>query len=222
MIIIGHRGAAGLAPENTLSSLQAGIDAGIDMAEVDLRQTKDGAIVLSHDPTLIRSHDDRREIASLTFDELNEIGKKEGRKIPTLEEFLAAAQIPVNLELKVVGMEETVLSVIKNFPHKVLISSHFPQVLKKIRTLDEKIPLGFIIGPKMGYMFALMMAISRQLDLYSIHPIHTLITPAHMKSMRRLGVQVYPWTVNDIHQLLILKGFGVDGVFTDFPNIIKN
>jgi glycerophosphoryl diester phosphodiesterase len=191
------------------------------MVEADLRQTKDGKIVLSHDPHLLRTHDDRRHISGLTLDEIREIGQREGRPLPELSEYLEEAKLPLNLELKEAGMEEQVLSAIKNFPHKVLISSSLPQALKKIRTLDGKIPLGLIIGQKMGYMFPLMMQVARQLDLYSIHPIHTLVTPSNMKSMRRLGVKVFAWTVNDVHEFLVVKGLGVDGVFTDFPNIIK-
>ncbi|MBX4187630.1 MAG: hypothetical protein KW793_00655 [Candidatus Doudnabacteria bacterium] len=221
MLIIGHRGAAGLAPENTISSLKAGIDAGVQMIEVDLRQTKDAKIILSHDPTLLRTHDDRRKISDLTLQEIEQISIKEGRGIPVLSKFLEASKVSLNLELKEAGMEEQVLSEIKSFPHKVLISSSLPQVLKKVRTLDGKIPLGFVIGPKMGYMWPFMMAIAKQLDLYSIHPIHTLITPVHMKSMRRLGVKVFTWTVNSVHDYLVIKGFGVDGVFTDYPNTIK-
>lgn len=221
MLIIGHRGAAGLAPENTIGSLQAGIDAGVQMVEADLRLTKDGKVVIIHDPTLIRTHDDRRKISDLTLEEIKNISKKEGREIPELNEFLQAAKLPLNLELKVDGMEQAVLDAVKSFPHKVLISSNNPVVLKKVRALDGKIPLGFIIGPKMGYMWPFMMAVAKQLDLYSIHPVHTLVTPVHMKSMRRLGVKVFAWTVNSIHDYLIAKGMGVDGVFTDFPNIIK-
>lgn len=221
MLVIGHRGAAGLAPENTLSSLQVAFDSGVDMVEVDLRQTKDNKIVLSHDPTLLRTHDDRRSIFHLTLEEIQEVGKKEGREIPELNEFLAASKLPVNLELKESGMEVSVLSAIKNFPHKVLISSHLPQVLQKIRTLDGNAQLGLIIGPKTGFIFPVMLGIARRLKVHSIHPVQSLVTPATMRSMRRTGAKVYTWTINDIHQFLVMKGMGVDGVFTDYPNIIK-
>jgi glycerophosphoryl diester phosphodiesterase len=221
MLVIGHRGAAGLAPENTISSLHKAVEAGVHMVEADLRQTRDGQVVLSHDPTLARTYDDRRRISDLTLEEIRAIGEKEGRRMPELTEFLEEAKLPLNLELKESGMEEKVVAAIKNFPHKVLVSSNLPLVLKKVRALDGKIPLGFIIGPKAGYVFPLMMAVAKQLDLYSIHPVSPLITPVHMKSMRRLGVKVFAWTVNDVHEFLVLKGFGVDGVFTDYPNIIK-
>ncbi len=220
MLVIGHRGL-GLERENTVSSLKKAQELGVDMVEVDLRQTKDGQIILMHDLTLLRTHDDSRKVSKLAWDEIQEIGKKENNPIPTLEEVLENISIDINLELKEGGMEEKVLTAIKKFSHKVLISSNKPTVLMKIRTLDESIPTGFVIGPKMGHIFPAMMGIAHYLKPYSIHPYHTLITPRHMKSMRETGAKIYPWTVNSIHEYEILKGFGIDGIFTDQPDLIK-
>jgi glycerophosphoryl diester phosphodiesterase len=191
------------------------------MVECDLRQTKDGHVVIAHDPTLLRTHDDRRAVRHLTLEEIKDISRKEGNEIPELSEYLEAATVPVNLEIKVAGIEEQILEAVKNFPHKVLISSSNPYILKKVRALDGKIPLGFIVGPNWNHVFPIAMAVARTLDLYSIHPVEYMVTPAHMKSMRRLGVKVFAWTINDIHQLMVMKGMGVDGVFTDYPNFIK-
>jgi len=220
MLVIGHRGAAGLAPENTISSLQAATQAGVQMVEVDLRSTRDGRIVLSHDPTLARTHDDRRRLSQLTLAEAQDVGEREGRQIPTLQEFLQAASLPVNLELKESGMEAQVIEAIRGFPHKVLVSSSYPNVLKKIRALDGKLPLGLIVGPKAGILLPVLMGMAGNLDLHSIHPVHDLVSPLTMRMMRRGKAKVYAWTVNTVHDLQLMKGFGVDGIFTDYPNII--
>jgi glycerophosphoryl diester phosphodiesterase len=174
-----------------------------------------------HDPTLSRTHDDDRKVVSLTLEQIQAIGIAEHNPIPTLDEFLAEANVDVNLELKVAGLESQVLNKIKNFSHKVLISSHHPTVLKKIKALDENIPLGFIIGPKMGYAFPMMIGAAKYLKVHSIHPYHTLVTPFTMKAMRAVATKVYPWTVNSVHEFQILKGFGVDGIFTDQPDLFK-
>jgi glycerophosphoryl diester phosphodiesterase len=221
MLIIGHRGAAGLGSENTLSSLQQAEQFQVDMVEVDLRQTKDGAVILSHDPSLARTHDDRRLIRHLTLGELNEIGLRENRPIPTLEQFLSQAHTDVNLELKESGMESKVLSALKHFPHKVLISSSHPLVLKKIKTLDGNIPLGFIIGPRWGHMLLVAIQIAKRLNPYSIHPHYSVVTPRTMSLFRAITPRIYAWTVNDRHEFEVLKGLGVSGVFTDYPNIIS-
>jgi glycerophosphoryl diester phosphodiesterase len=221
MLIIAHRGASAIERENSLSSLQKAQEFGADMVEADLRQTKDGYIVLMHDASLARTHDDGRKVSDLTLEQIQAIGISESNPIPTLDEFLAHAGMDVNLDLKESGLEQKVLDKIKNFSHKVLISSHLPTVVKKIKTLDENIPTGFIIGPKIGQLFPLMMGVASYLKPYSIHPYHTLVTPSHMKMMRRLGSKVYPWTVNSVHEFQILKGFGVDGIFTDQPDLFK-
>jgi glycerophosphoryl diester phosphodiesterase len=220
MLVIGHRGAAGLAHENTISSLQAAVKAGVQMVEVDLRSTLDGQVVLAHDPTLARTHDDRRRLSRMTLAQVREVGKREGREIPTLEEFLRAASLPVNLELKEPGMEAQVVSAIRTFPHKVLVSSSYPDVLKKIRALDGNLPLGLIVGPKAGILLPMLISMTGKVNLHSIHPVHNLVTPLTMRIMRRTGAKVYAWTVNDVHDLQLMRGHGVDGIFTDYPNII--
>jgi glycerophosphoryl diester phosphodiesterase len=222
MLIIGHRGAAGLESENTLGSLKKAEEAGVGMAEFDFRQTKDGYIVAMHDAALTRTHDERKRVSQLTLNEVKEIGIREAREIPTLEEILASAKIPLNLEIKETGFEDKVATAIKNFPHKLLVSSSNPVVLKKIRSLDGKVNLGFILGLRWGYWFPFAMGVARTLDLYSINPYHSLVTPRHMKAMRELKVKVYPWTVDDVHHFEIMKGFGVDGIFTDYPDRFKN
>jgi glycerophosphoryl diester phosphodiesterase len=221
MLVIGHRGAAGLARENSISSLQKAEEFRVDMVEVDLRKTKDGQIVLMHDPSLLRTHDDPRKVSELTLEQIHAIGITEHNSIPTLDEFLAEANVDINLELKESGMEKEVLSKIKNFSHKVLISSHHPSVIKKIKALDENIPVGFVIGPKMGQFFPLMVGLASYLKPYSIHPYHTLITPSHMKMMRGITKRIYPWTINTVHEYQIIKGFGIDGMFTDYPDLFK-
>jgi glycerophosphoryl diester phosphodiesterase len=220
MFIIGHRGAAGLAPENTLSSLQAAVDNKVDMVEMDFRQTKDGQIVALHDATLIRTHDDQRGLKRLTLKEVKDLSIGEGREIPTLEEVLIEAKVALNLEIKETGFEEKLVGLIKTFSYEVLVSSSNPVVLKKIRTLDEKVKLGFILGSKWGTFFPLAIALAKTLDLYSIHPYRTIVTPRHMKAIRELKTKIYSWTIDDPHEYVLMKGFGVDGVFTDYPNII--
>jgi glycerophosphoryl diester phosphodiesterase len=219
MQIIAHRGASAVEPENTIRSLKKAEEFGAGMVEVDLRATKDGHVVLLHDPTLHRTHDDSRKISDLTLAQVQAIGISEMNPIPTLDEFLAEANVDVILDIKIGGIEEKVVSKISKFSHKVLISSTHPTVLKKIKALDEKIPLGFIIGPKMGFMFPMLLGTARVLKVHSIHPHHSLVTPFTMKAMRERVAKIYPWTVNSVPEYQILKGFGIDGIFTDHPDL---
>ena len=88
MLIIGHRGAAGLAPENTMAAIAAGIEAGSDMIEIDVRLTRDNQLVVIHDPRLVRTHRSRESISNLPYDGL--IARSGDRPIPLLEQVLDA------------------------------------------------------------------------------------------------------------------------------------
>lgn len=91
MKIIGHRGAAGLAPENTIPSIKAAIASGVDAIEFDIRATSDGELVLSHDASLERTHGYDKKVHNMHSSEVKTVRSKEGNSVPTLNEALKAA-----------------------------------------------------------------------------------------------------------------------------------
>ncbi|MBX4191305.1 MAG: hypothetical protein KW804_00705 [Candidatus Doudnabacteria bacterium] len=214
MWIIGHRGVPSLEKENTMRSFKKAEELGVDMIEMDLRSTKDGSIVIIHDWNLKRLYGLNQEIADLMLDELKEISKGE---IPTFDEVISELKTPLNLHIKVSGIEEKVLKSLKNFSHRVLISSVFPKILKKFRTLDENIQMGLVIGgPELHLMFILNWLI-KDLNLYSIHPKNILVSFASMPILKWQKRKVIVWDVNtkkDFNRLAKLKA---DGIITDHP-----
>src|SRR6185503_3954337 len=140
MLIIGHRGAAGLADENTISSFQKAQEFGVDMIETDLR-LQDGKIVLSHDKP------------------------RPNQSYVTLAELLQIAKVPLNLEIKEPGFEKEVLEQIKGFAYKVVISSWNPWVLKKIRTLDGNIELGPMLGRKYEFFLPIVISLLKNINI---------------------------------------------------------
>lgn len=200
MLIIGHRGAAGLEAENTIRSFQKAEELGVDMIEMDLRLRRDGEIVVVHDPD----------------------PKKIYEGAPRLVDVLPIIKIPVNLEIKEPGFEKKLLEAIKEFPFEILISSFKPQVLKKIRILDRNIQLGLIIAPKKqwDYLFVpITLFFSFFLKLHSVNPHYLLLTASRMQLMRRLKLRVFPWVINTQEEFRKTKQLGVDGVITDYPNL---
>jgi glycerophosphoryl diester phosphodiesterase len=114
MIIIGHRGAAGLEPENTIPSIEAAIKEGVDMIEYDLRVTKDRQLVLFHDPNLLRIAGTNKNISDLTLKELQLTSTNSGHPIPTIHEALeAAGDIPCLLDCKGKGWARAVYEALK-------------------------------------------------------------------------------------------------------------
>lgn len=197
MIIIGHRGAAGLAAENSVSSFKKAQELGVDMIEMDLRRNSKGQIIASHDRS-------RKDNVS-----------------ETLSEILSAAHLPLNLEIKESGFESELLSAIKRFASEVLISSKYPRILKKVRALDGKIKLGLILGRANFFLLPFIPKLDRSLNLYSIHPRTFLCLREIILYLKGLNKKIFVWTVNNQNQFDRIKQLQIDGVFTDYPNLIK-
>lgn len=119
MRIIGHRGAPSLAPENSIRSIKAAIDAGVDGIEFDVRLSKDGKLFLCHDPTLERTHDVDERISSLTATALMKIKGPDGDHIPTLEEALkVAGKTPLYIEAKARNWAKPLVRALAKHPNK--------------------------------------------------------------------------------------------------------
>ena len=106
-MIIAHRGASGSAPENTLSAFVKAVEAGADMIELDVHQTKDGVVVCIHDEDLSRTTSGNGKVNKFTFNELQSFDagikfneKFKGEKIPSLEEVLEQIKLPLLIEIK--------------------------------------------------------------------------------------------------------------------------
>jgi glycerophosphoryl diester phosphodiesterase len=202
MLVIGHRGAAGLEPENTIRSFQKAQELGVDMIETDLR-LQNGKIVLTHDRA------------------------KRGVEYVTLQELLSLADRPLNLEIKEAGFESEVLEQIKGFAHKVLITSWNPRVLQKIRTLDTNIQIGPVIGRRPRMFLPISIRFLKKLNIFSVTVDYSLINEKLMRVFKKHGCKVYVYTnsnpkiFNEAKTYQRLKDLGVDGIFTDYPNLIK-
>lgn len=215
MRIIAHRGASGIEPENTIRSFKKAEELHVDAIEMDVRPTKDNEIVVFHDHDLLRLFGDPRAVKDLTLAQLKEISK--GREIPTLDEVLANVTTDLIVEIKVHGIEEQVFAKIKKFPHKVMISSFFPKVLKKIRALDGNIELGLAIGPGEFRLMPLVNYLTRKINLTSLNPWNKLVSSPIIALFKLSKRKIYVWTVNDEKEYLRMVKLGVDGVYTDHP-----
>lgn len=113
VMVVAHRGCWSSAPENSIAAIENCIRLGVDMVEIDVRNTADGALVLMHDTTLDRTTTGSGKVSSITFDALRALKLRQGAgganaavtgaRVPTLKEALLAAKdrILVNLDLKV-------------------------------------------------------------------------------------------------------------------------
>src|SRR4051812_42453096 len=125
MKVIAHRGASGTEPENTIRSFKRAEEMGSDMIELDVRRSEDGHLVVIHDHDLLRLFGDPRLIKDLPVLEIKRVSRITDREIPTLDEVMSVIRTPLNIHVKVHGIEKELLSKIKSFSYRVLISCTF-------------------------------------------------------------------------------------------------
>lgn len=144
MKVVGHRGAAGLASENSIASIKKARRVGVDAIEFDIRLSKDGKPYLCHDPTLIRTHDVDEYISSLTSKQISKIRGPKGDHIPSLEEALqTCGKTDVLIEAKGGGWAEVLASILLPHPnrkHFTVISFNHEE-LSKFGDLCPTVPL---------------------------------------------------------------------------------
>ncbi|MFZ1812282.1 MAG: glycerophosphodiester phosphodiesterase family protein [Candidatus Saccharimonadales bacterium] len=221
MLIIGHRGAAGEKPENSLAAIKAGIASGADVLEFDVRLTKDQQLVLMHDKTLVRTHAIHAAVADHTLKQLQKLTAGSSAPICTLAEVfhVALGQIMLNIELKDKGSGLRVLELLgspefKGNESMVFLSSFSARELTRVRALNKKIKLAMLmrLNP-----FA-FLAWERKLHLSAVglHRLH--LNPLSIQAAHQLDIFVYVYTVNRPAAKKHLEQQGVDGLVTDYPS----
>lgn len=239
-----HRGAAGLAPENTLAAFRMAIELGVDATEMDLQLTKDGVVVIIHDDTVDRTTDGRGRIGDLTLAEIKRLdaGAKfgaayRGERIPTLRELIDLVKaggnprFRLNLEIKFAegregypaDLEERVLAVLREtgFVERVITQSFHHPSAGKMKRLAPGIPAGLLVGQRR--QTADPVAAVRQHGVNYYAPHYSLVTPDLLRTLHGAGIPVVTWTVNEPADMRRLIGMGLgalpgDGMISDYPD----
>lgn len=221
MLIIGHRGAAGLAPENTIKGIHAAVRAGADIVEFDVRLTRDGEIVLLNDARLLRTHGRKESLAALTYAELSAITKQ--HPLPTLSEVLDRfyGKVLLNIELKSRGSGEQVIKLLKKRYIKkasdwdnILISSLKPSELLRIRRMAPHANLALVQSQNPFAFIAYHRFI--KFTAVGFHRLH--LNPLAIETAKRAGLFTYTYTVNRPAAAERLEAQGIDGIVTNYPN----
>lgn len=226
MIIIGHRGARGLAPENTLASFDAAIAAGVDYVEFDVRLTRDKQLVVIHDRHTKRIAFVKQHIRQLTLEEVKALATRDGIPVPTLEEVLRhlKRKVKLNIEVKASGTAGPLWEIIKPLLDnktlelsELIISSSRLGELKALRKrhaelrlalLQRRFPLRFLFVPS-------------NLQLYGVGFKHLLVMPFIVRLARQRKLFTYAYTVNKPARAAQLVRWGIQGICTDRPDIVK-
>lgn len=230
-VVIAHRGASAIAPENTLAAFRLAVRAGAPVIEFDVHQTRDHRLVVVHDASLQRTTGVRRAVERLTAREIIGLdagswfgSEHRGARIPTLDQVLRAlkGRAALNIELKAgtrtlyPGLESRVLALVRRsgWRERVLVSSFRVRYLQRLRRMDATIAIGVLIHP-----WSLGGALSRakRLSAASIHPPARVVTADLVRRIHAAGCAVLPYTVDDAANKRRLIRLGVDGFFTNRP-----
>ena len=226
---IAHRGASGIAPENTLAAFTKAFEIGVDAIELDLHGTADNQVVVIHDSTLDRTTNLKGLIRQTTLDKIKQADAGswfnngfEHEPIPTLSEVLTCTAdntISV-LEIKDTSITELVVEKVceMNMLNQAIIISFDYAVLETVRRTEPRISTGWLIGSRNGNTSP--MQLCEQLNslgssLLNIH--HQLITPEFAYEIRRRGITLWCWTVDDIARMRELQSYGVQGITSNHP-----
>jgi glycerophosphoryl diester phosphodiesterase len=225
MLKIGHRGAKGYEPENTLVSFQKALDMQVDGIELDVHLSADGELIVIHDETIDRTTNGKGFVNALSLGELKAFQIDGKYKIPTLKEVfdLVNQDCFINVELKSYEATDKVVSLIEKYVAKkgwkydrFLVSSFDWNALQQVAFLNDKIPIGVLTETDLD----LALAFAKFIQAKSIHPHFHLLTKENTVQIQEKGLQVFPWTLNEVEDIQRIKTFNVNGIITDFPNRI--
>ena len=217
---IGHRGAAGHAPENTLAAIQRGIDLGADFVEIDVRRTADGVLVALHDETVDRTTNGRGRVDRLSIQDLKTLDAGNGEYIPTVEEVLevAAGRTGLMLELKVKGVAQKTVKAVQEagFKEPVIYASFQHDELTNVRSFDPKASLMVLFGrlPRAPVARAMRHRPSH------VGLRHNTATRRLIDAFHDENLLVVVYTANSPRDIQQALSVGVDGVISNFPERI--
>jgi glycerophosphoryl diester phosphodiesterase len=210
-LLLGHRGcrSAGIT-ENSLDAFAHAMSQGCEGFEFDVRQARDGRNVIWHDPTCCG-----KEVASTDTAEL--LGP-DSRHLAVLEDVLTkfGNSAYLDIELKVSGREESIVAALRANPPQrgFILSSFFPEILLRLHSLDDKLPLGFICDRRSA------LEVWRDLPVQVVLPRYNLLQPQIIEEVHQSGRQIMTWTVNTKEQLLSASKWGIDGLISDDPELL--
>jgi glycerophosphoryl diester phosphodiesterase len=231
MYIVGHRGLAGLAPENTLASFREAVRIGADWLEFDVRFSSDGHPVIIHDGSLKRTSSGRGPVRGRSLAELRKLDagswfdeRFAGEKIPTLEEvFKLGSRVRLNVEIKARSAParhaaQAVWSRIQEsgLEDRTLISSFDLNILRALRELDPTVALGFPWQIGLRDPVRRALALKCKMMLFEVSGL----SEKKVRRCREVGLAVWVYTVNEPEEMRRVLDLGIDALITDRPDLL--
>ncbi|MGK7896489.1 MAG: glycerophosphodiester phosphodiesterase [Xenococcus sp. (in: cyanobacteria)] len=222
MLCIGHRGAMGYEPENTLLAIAIAVYLGVDWIDIDVYKIENNLIVF-HDRDLSRTTNGTGDIYDYSFADLRSLDAGKGQQIPTLAEVfdLVDRQCGINIELKGINTAELVIKLITEYIPRgwqytdFLVSSFNHYELKRIQDTCPQIAIGILIyGVPLNYL-----DIATALNAVVIIAAYDFVTPEIIQNIHERGFKIFVYTVNELKDIKIMKLLNVDGIISNYPDL---
>ena len=221
-LIVSHRACRGHAPENTLAGVRTALRLGADGIEVDLRCTRDDVPVLLHDDTVSRTTDGEGEIAELSLRQARRLDVGRGERIPTLRELLRTVdgKALLVLEVKVAGIEEAVLGVVRRARALdfCVVHSFLPHVVKRFRKLEPRLPASLLATGRNVRDWPRLLGDTLELGAQGIAIHHSAVTSEIVRAAHLRELRISTWTANRRIDIRRVAACGVDAVTSDYPD----
>ena len=224
IVIIGHRGANNLAPENTLKSFTKAIELKADYIEFDIHLSKDKEIVIMHDADTLKTTGHKGLIKNMTLNELKKLDCGEGEKIPTLGELIEVAKgkIGLQIEVKANNMAELLIKILReeDLVETSIVSSFLHSELLKIQKMESHVKLATLeptitnFSQDWNYLSGIINKVIEN-KYYAIHPRYQLVNQLFIEFAHQHNIKVHIWTVNSKPVMKKFIEMGVDGIITD-------
>jgi glycerophosphoryl diester phosphodiesterase len=229
-LVVGHRGASGYAPENTLASFELALEQGADVVEMDVHLSRDGEVVVIHDEQLERTTDGRGLVGEHSLAELRRLDagswfdpRFAGQRIPSLAEVLewAAGRAHLAIEIKngpcsYQGIEAKVVALLDRYGmrQRALVISFDHHALRRVRALDREVATGVLYVGRPLDPHPLAQAVGAQV----VEPHWSFVTSDDVAAAHAAGLRVSTWATSDPAVLRSLIAAAVDGIATDHPD----
>ena len=218
--VVGHRGAAGVLPENTIKGFQYAIDLGVDYVECDVHLTWDEKLVVMHDERVDRTTKGIGPIRQMNFDTIRNLDAGQGEQVPTLDEVLSTVQGKVKLlcELKGEGVEDAAVETVqaRHMEEDVLFTSFHMESLERVRARGAHLRLGAIFADPEEDDIA--RALDLQVAGIGIH--YRNLCLRLVEYVLEAGLDLRAWNPDTLPEQQAMIALGVTGVSTNRPDIL--
>ena len=227
MLVIAHRGAFAVEPENTLRAFARSIEMGAQMIEMDLHLTRDGHVVVIHDDDLSHTTNARGRVRQLTLEEVRKADAGKGERVPTLQETLelTRGRVQLYLEIKASLAAAETLRIVREFncQDEVMLASFDLALMQCLGEEVADMEIGLILGtpslnPKVRWREAFPWRALRYYKYQTLCMQVKLCSAVLARNIKQQGKKLYVWTANSEPDYARMIARNVDGIVTDTPD----